>query len=136
VGDVAVVDAWPDPTSRAWGSVVRSLRFHAAHRLEGLPDGHKCRRQHGHGYQVGIEIDQAATGTPMAAVQPAEAFLRRELHQWSLNEVLGPNPTAEQLAETLGAHFTGELQIPGVVGVLVVETPTTLAVWRPAESRP
>jgi hypothetical protein len=52
VGDVAVVDAWPDAGSWAWESVVRPLRFHAAHRLDGLPDGH-------------------------------------ELHQRSLNEVLG-----------------------------------------------
>ena len=136
VDDVAVVDAWPDASSRAWGLVARPLRFHAAHRLDGLPDGHKCRRQHGHGYQVGVQIDPAATGTPMAALQPAEAFIRHELHQWPLNEVLGSNPTAEQLAETLGAHFVGELQIPGVVCVLVAETPTTLAMWRPAETRP
>jgi hypothetical protein len=72
----------------------------------------------------------------LAALQPAEAFVRRELHQRSLNEVLGPNPTAELLAETLGEHFTGELRIPGVACVLVAETPTTLAVWRPTGSRP
>lgn len=102
VGDVTVVDAWPDAGSRAWGLVTRPLRFHAAHRLDGLPDGHKCRRQHGHGYQVGVQIDPAATGTPSSALQPAEAFIRQELHQRSLNEVLGPNPTAEQLAATLG----------------------------------
>ena len=72
----------------------------------------------------------------MSALQPAEAFLRRELHQRSLNEVLGLNPTAEQLTQTLGTHFVGELGIPGVVCVLVAETPTTLAVWRPAEARP
>jgi 6-pyruvoyltetrahydropterin/6-carboxytetrahydropterin synthase len=136
VGDVAVVDAWPDPDSPAWRAVTRPLRFHAAHRLEGLPDGHKCRRQHGHGYQVGVEIDPAVTGTPTTVLQPAEAFLRRELHQRSLNEILGPNPTAEQLAETLGGHYTGQLQIPGVVRVLVAETPTTLAVWRSPEPRP
>jgi 6-pyruvoyltetrahydropterin/6-carboxytetrahydropterin synthase len=136
VGDVTVVDAWPDATSPAWGLVARPLRFHAAHRLDGLPDGHKCRRQHGHGYQVGVQIDPAATGTPRSALQPAEAFIHHELHQRSLNEVLGPNPTAEQLAETLGTHFIGELQIPGVMRVLVAETPTTLAVWRPAETRP
>ena len=99
----------------SWGPIARPLRFHAAHHLDGLPDGHKCRRQHGHGYQVGIEIDPEATGTAVSALQPAEAFLRRELHQRSLNEVLGLNPTAEQLAQTLGTHFVGELGIPGVV---------------------
>jgi 6-pyruvoyl-tetrahydropterin synthase len=70
VDDVTVVDAWPDVDSRAWGSVARPLRFHAAQRLDGLPDGHKCRRQHGHGYQVGVQIDPAATGTPAPRCGP------------------------------------------------------------------
>jgi 6-pyruvoyltetrahydropterin/6-carboxytetrahydropterin synthase len=131
VAAVDVSDAWPDASCLAWRSIARPIRFHAAHRLDGLPDGHKCRRQHGHGYQVGAEIDPAATGSPIAALQPAEAFVRRELHQHSLNEAFGPNPTAELLAEALGTHFTTELQIPGIVRVLVAETPTTLAEWRP-----
>jgi 6-pyruvoyltetrahydropterin/6-carboxytetrahydropterin synthase len=136
VGDVQVVDAWPDASAPAWRSVIHPIRFHAAHRLEGLPEGHKCRNQHGHGYQLGVAINPAATGNIVKALQPAEAFVRQALHQRSLNEILGSNPTAELLAETLGAHFTGELQIPGIVCVLVAETPTTLAEWRLAEHRP
>jgi 6-pyruvoyltetrahydropterin/6-carboxytetrahydropterin synthase len=136
IGDVRVVDAWPDPSAPAWRSVTHPMRFHAAHRLQGLPEGHKCRNQHGHGYQVGVVIDPAATPSLGEALHAAEAFVRQELHQQSLNDVLGPNPTAEQLAEILGRHFVGELQIPGVVWVLVAETPTTLAQWRPAEPQP
>jgi 6-pyruvoyltetrahydropterin/6-carboxytetrahydropterin synthase len=136
VGDVQVVDAWPDTSALAWRSVTHPMRFHAAHRLQGLPEGHKCRNQHGHGYQVGVAIDPAVAASIGEALQPADAFVRQQLHQRSLNDVLGPNPTAEQLAETLGTHFTGELQIPGIVCVLVAETPTTLAGWRPAEHRP
>jgi hypothetical protein len=83
-----------------------------------------------------VQIDPAATGTSSSALQPAEAFIRHELHQRSLNQILGSNPTAEQLAATLGAYFAAELQIPGVMGVLAAETPTTLAVWRPATARP
>jgi 6-pyruvoyltetrahydropterin/6-carboxytetrahydropterin synthase len=135
VGDVQAVDAWPDASAPAWRSVIHPIRFHAAHRLEGLPEGHKCRNQHGHGYQLGVAINPAATDNIVKALQPAEAFVRQALHQRSLNEVLGSNPTAELLAKTLGAHFTGELQIPGIVCVLVAETPTTLAEWRPAGHR-
>jgi hypothetical protein len=104
---------------------------HVADQHPGHPEG-----QVKAGRDLGVQIDPAATGTPSSALQPAEAFIRHELHQRSLNEVLGPNPTAEQLAATLGAHFVGELQIPGVLCVLVAETPTTLAVWRPAETWP
>jgi 6-pyruvoyltetrahydropterin/6-carboxytetrahydropterin synthase len=130
VGNVRVVDAWPAPDAPAWRST-RAMRFHAHHRLDGLPDGHKCRRDHGHGYQWGVEIDPAATGTPGAALEPAVAFVRRELHQRSLNEVLGSNPTAEYLAAVLGTQFVDQLQIPGIVRVVVAETPTTTAEWSP-----
>jgi 6-pyruvoyltetrahydropterin/6-carboxytetrahydropterin synthase len=136
VDEVQVVDTWPADDSPPWRSVARRMRFHAAHRLDGLPDGHKCRRQHGHGYQVGAEIDPAATGAPMAALEPAAALIRRELDRRSLNEVLGPNPTAECLAEVLGTRFTDQLQIPGVLRVVVAETPGTTAEWRPAADRP
>jgi 6-pyruvoyltetrahydropterin/6-carboxytetrahydropterin synthase len=134
LGDVQVVDAWPDPSAPAWRSVARPRRFNAAHWLEGLPEGHKCGRPHGHGYTWGVRIDPAS-GAPMTVLQPAEAFVRRHLHQQALNEVLPSNPTAEHLAAHLGAQFTTELQIPGIAGVLVAETPTTLAEWRPAEQR-
>jgi hypothetical protein len=136
VGDVAVVDAWPDADSRAWGSVApvaavprRSSPGRPA-RWPQVPPPTRSR-------VPGRRPDRpGGDRRARSALQPAEAFIRHELHQRSLNEVLGPNPTAEQLAATLGAHFVGELQIPGVMLVLVAETPTTLAVWRPAETRP
>jgi 6-pyruvoyltetrahydropterin/6-carboxytetrahydropterin synthase len=38
-------------------------RFEAAHRLLALPEGHKCKRMHGHSYEVTMEFE----GTPDAA---------------------------------------------------------------------
>ena len=34
--------------------IVKTLRFEAAHSLPHLPDGHKCRRVHGHNYEIEI----------------------------------------------------------------------------------
>lgn len=31
-----------------------TYRFSAAHRLDGLPEGHKCARMHGHNYEVTV----------------------------------------------------------------------------------
>jgi len=132
----AVADIWPDPGSPAWHSVDWSTRFHAAHWLAGLPEGHQCRRRHGHGYQVGVEIEAAPAAPPADSRtrwlwESAEAFVRSRLDQRSLNDALdGLNPTAEHLACFLYGHFTDELGIPGIRRVLVAETPRTLAEYQ------
>lgn len=54
VCDVDVEDIWHGQLPRAWRSVAQVLRFHAAHRLEGLAEGHQCGRDHGHGYMWGV----------------------------------------------------------------------------------
>jgi 6-pyruvoyltetrahydropterin/6-carboxytetrahydropterin synthase len=134
VCDVEVEDIWHGYVPRPWQSVAQRLGFHSAHWLEGLPEGHKCGRKHGHGYLWGVERDPAAGGADRDVLQPAVAFVQRRLHQQLLNDVLGGlNPTAEHLVWFLGLQFTAELQIPGIRRVVVAETPTTLAEWRAPE---
>jgi 6-pyruvoyltetrahydropterin/6-carboxytetrahydropterin synthase len=137
VCDVDVEDIWHGQVPRAWHAIARPIRFAAGHWLEGLPDGHQCGRRHGHGYQLGVQVDPAAGGAVADLLQPAEALVRRRLDRQLLNDVLGGlNPTAEHLAGWLATQFPGELRISGVLRVLVSETPTTLAEWRSAEYRP
>jgi 6-pyruvoyltetrahydropterin/6-carboxytetrahydropterin synthase len=133
---VQVVDAWPDRSWSVWRSIERPITFHAHHRLLGLPEDHKCSRDHGHGYMEGFEIDRAVVGNVTDTLRPVEAFVRRDLNQRSLNEALdGLNPTAEHLAAFLGRHAIEKLGIQGIVRVVVAETPATTAVWRPPEYR-
>lgn len=40
--------------------VFKKFSFDAAHSLPHLPEGHKCRRKHGHTYHVEIQVE----GTP------------------------------------------------------------------------
>ncbi len=135
IREVQVVDTWPDRSWPAWRQVVRPWRFHAAHRLDGLPDGHKCGRQHGHGYMAGAVMDQGHFEGAIDIVrmlQPAGWFVRDQLHRQALNDALnGLNPTAEHLAQFLFAHFTEQLRINGIARILVAETPGTLAEYRP-----
>ena len=35
----------------------KRFRFEAAHSLPRLPDGHKCKRDHGHSYQVAVILE-------------------------------------------------------------------------------
>ena len=37
-------------------AITKAFSFAAAHSLPQLPDGHKCRRVHGHNYEVLVEL--------------------------------------------------------------------------------
>jgi 6-pyruvoyltetrahydropterin/6-carboxytetrahydropterin synthase len=66
------------------------LRFEAAHFLPKTPEGHKCRRLHGHSYRLEIETldSEKAPGALEALFQ--------EVDHRNLNDLAWlPNPTAE-----------------------------------------
>jgi 6-pyruvoyltetrahydropterin/6-carboxytetrahydropterin synthase len=84
--------------------LVRDFRFEAAHLLPSVPEGHKCRRLHGHSFRgeiavrgpidpaTGWLIDFAELG---AALKPIVA----RLDHYYLNEIPGlENPTSERVA--------------------------------------
>jgi 6-pyruvoyltetrahydropterin/6-carboxytetrahydropterin synthase len=84
--------------------LVKDFRFEAAHWLPNVPEGHKCRRMHGHSFRGEVavrgEVDPR-TGWLMdfadlkLAVDPVVA----RLDHYVLNEVEGlANPTSEMLA--------------------------------------
>lgn len=82
----------------------RTYRFEAAHQLPLLPEGHRCRRLHGHNYRVDIETagELDARGFVMdfaeldALVEPLIAQVDHRL----LNDIAGlENPTAEIIAQ-------------------------------------
>ncbi|MBI5864343.1 MAG: 6-carboxytetrahydropterin synthase QueD [Planctomycetes bacterium] len=91
--------------------LVKTFTFEAAHRLPGFPEGHKCRRLHGHSYRVEVavagEVDPEKGylldfGELRAACEPIRAALD---HNY-LNEIPGlENPTAEVLAAWIWARL-------------------------------
>jgi 6-pyruvoyltetrahydropterin/6-carboxytetrahydropterin synthase len=84
--------------------LTKSFDFEAAHWLPTFPEGHKCRRLHGHSFKVDVivagEVDPAKGylidfGVIKDAVEP----VRRQLDHYCLNDIAGlENPTAEMLA--------------------------------------
>ena len=96
--------------------ISKTFEFSAAHRLAGLPGGHKCARIHGHGYRVAVRITAARLAGPgfvvdYADLDPFAAYLKDQLdHRWlgsgTLTDEDGAktapafdfNPTAENLA--------------------------------------
>jgi 6-pyruvoyltetrahydropterin/6-carboxytetrahydropterin synthase len=113
--------------------IFREFTFEAAHLLPNVPDGHKCRRLHGHSYRVEIyvsgEVD-AVSGMVMDFSEIGEAFepLRARLDHYYLNEVEGlDNPTSENLARWI---WDGLAHTVALSKVVVRETCTSGAIYR------
>jgi 6-pyruvoyltetrahydropterin/6-carboxytetrahydropterin synthase len=114
----------------------RTYRFEAAHFLPKVPPGHKCARMHGHSYQIDVVIEGeigAETGWLMdfADIDEHVMPLVRRLDHHVLNELEDlSNPTSELLAVWMWKRLAQTL--PGLVEVVVSETPTSRCVYRGA----
>jgi len=108
----------------------REFTFEAAHLLPHVPEGHKCRRLHGHSYRVVVHVEGPVdphTGMVMdfaeiaAVVRP---IVDGELDHRYLNDIPGlENPTSEVLARWLWERLAPLL--PGLARVVVRETCTS-----------
>lgn len=97
--------------------------FEAAHWLPRLPDGHKCRRLHGHSFRVEI-----AGGDPSNLAEIL-GDVYQDLDHTHLNELDGlENPTSEVLARWLWQRLSPE--VAGLSAVVVAETCTARCIYR------
>lgn len=84
--------------------LVKDFRFEAAHFLPNVPEGHKCRRVHGHSFHVQVAVRGPLDPTlgwvmDFADLKGAVDPLVKELDHYLLNELAGlSNPTSEILA--------------------------------------
>jgi 6-pyruvoyltetrahydropterin/6-carboxytetrahydropterin synthase len=112
----------------------RTFQFEAAHLLPHLPGTHKCRRLHGHSFQVEIavtgEVDpKLGWVMDYADVKAAFKPLWDRLDHYYLNEVPGlENPTSENLAIWIWNGLKPGL--PLLSEVVVAETCTARCVYR------
>ncbi len=84
--------------------LVKDFRFEAAHFLPNVPEGHKCRRTHGHSFRGEIAVRgpiDPVTGWLMdfADLKKAVDPVIKRLDHYLLNDIEGlGNPTSELLA--------------------------------------
>jgi 6-pyruvoyltetrahydropterin/6-carboxytetrahydropterin synthase len=111
----------------------QKVRLEAAHHLPQTPEGHKCRRLHGHSFQIEIvvegEVDpQRGWLMDYAEIRKAFAPLYEQLDHHYLNEVEGlSNPTSENLACWIWDRLTGQLPL---TEIRIAETCTGSCVYR------
>jgi 6-pyruvoyltetrahydropterin/6-carboxytetrahydropterin synthase len=84
--------------------LVKDFRFEAAHFLPHVPEGHKCRRMHGHSFRGEVVVRGVIDPTTgwlidFADLKRAVDPIVARLDHYLLNEIEGlENPTSELLA--------------------------------------
>jgi len=87
--------------------IYKDFRFEAAHLLPRAPDGHKCKRLHGHSFKVRIWISGAVDPNrgwimDLGEIKNKSEPIIDELDHQFLNELPGlENPTSENIAKWL-----------------------------------
>jgi 6-pyruvoyltetrahydropterin/6-carboxytetrahydropterin synthase len=114
--------------------LTKTFTFEAAHFLPSFPEGHKCRRMHGHSFRVDVIVEGDVPagqhhlidyGEIEALIEP----LRERLDHNLLNDIEGlENPTSEVLAKWLWDRIKPNL--PLLVKVDVYETCTSRCEYR------
>ena len=116
----------------------REYRFEAAHRLTGLPDGHRCARLHGHSFVVQLHLrglldERKGWLVDYYDVDLAWAPCHERLDHRYLNEVEDlENPTSERIAHWIWVRVKPAL--PQLARV-VVKRPAMRAVRTGASTR-
>ncbi len=114
--------------------LVKAFDFEAAHWLPTFPEGHKCRRLHGHSFKVEVIVEgevDAAKGylVDYGDITKAVAPVRAMLDHYCLNEIEGlSNPTSEMIAQWVWSRLSPAL--PMLSEVIVHETCTSRCHYR------
>lgn len=109
--------------------IYKEFTFESAHLLPHVPEGHKCRRLHGHSYRVRVYVKGpvgSGTGWVMDFGDIKSAFkpILNQLDHWYLNEIEGlENPTSENLAKWIWTRL--KLSLPQLSRIEISETCTS-----------
>ncbi len=115
-------------------TLTKSFTFEAAHWLPTFPDGHKCRRMHGHSFRVDIVVEGDVPQDKgylidYGQIKDAAGPIVDELDHRLLNEIEGlENPTAELITKWVYDRLKPAL--PLLFEVRIHETCTTAAAYR------
>jgi 6-pyruvoyltetrahydropterin/6-carboxytetrahydropterin synthase len=127
VGVQSTRDQGADLDHTGQAHIWRRFRFEAAHQMPNVPEGHKCGRMHGHGFEVIVHANQDLKGSDMGVdfdrLEALWAPFHEELHLNCMNDIAGlENPTSERLSHWIWERLKPAL--PALSRVTVYETAT------------
>lgn len=114
--------------------IYKEFTFEAAHLLPRVPDGHKCKRLHGHSFRVEVQVSDAldpVLGWVMdfADIKTVVKPVIARLDHYYLNDIAGlENPTSENIARWLWQEI--QPLLPRLSAVVVKETCTSGCIYR------
>ena len=105
--------------------IFKAFTFEAAHMLPEVPEGHKCKRLHGHSFRAEIHVsgpvDEKGWVMDFADIKEAWQPLHAVLDHHYLNEIEGlENPTSENIARWIWQRLKPDL--PGLSKIVLHET--------------
>jgi 6-pyruvoyltetrahydropterin/6-carboxytetrahydropterin synthase len=115
----------------------KRFSFEASHFLPALPENHKCRRLHGHRFEVAVTLEGPVapdTGWVMdfAEVHRIVSPHVLELDHSLLNDIPGlENPTSENIAVWLWNRLKDRLELLDAVEIR--ESPNSACIYRGPE---
>lgn len=113
--------------------IFKQFTIEAAHLLPNLPEGHKCRRLHGHSFRIEVHVSGPVTEREgwvqdFADIGVAFKPLYEQLDHHYLNDIPGlENPTSEVLARWIWQRL--KPMLPVLSAIVVRETCTTGCVY-------
>ncbi|MCE0484114.1 MAG: 6-carboxytetrahydropterin synthase [Methylacidiphilales bacterium] len=114
--------------------LAKDFYFEAAQSLSLFPEGHKCRRLHGHSFKVTISVRgpvDEATGVfyDHAVISDAMKPILEQIDHTYLNEIPGlENPTIEFISRWLWEKL--ESKLPGLYEIELHETHGARSIYR------
>jgi 6-pyruvoyltetrahydropterin/6-carboxytetrahydropterin synthase len=113
--------------------IFKEFTIEAAHWLPNVPEGHKCRRLHGHSFHIELHVSGPVDPhfgwvIDFADLKSAFQSVEDRIDHRCLNEVEGlENPTSENLARWIWQKLHPEL--PLLSKVVVKETCTSGCIY-------
>ena len=112
----------------------KSFRFEAAHDLPTFPDGHKCRRLHGHSFRFDVIVEGEVAEErgyliDYGDIKRVTDPIVRRLDHYYLNGIEGlENPTSEVIARWIWRQL--KPQLPLLASIVVHETCSSTCEYR------
>ena len=115
--------------------ITKEFHFSASHHLPSLPDGHPCKRMHGHNYIVIVELQSETLNEhgfvrEYAELNQLRDYIDEKFDHRLLNDVVGDHAVS---SECLAKHFYDWCaeHWSETSAVKIIETPKLSAEYRP-----